>query len=90
VRREECLACYGGEEFCIVLPEAGREAAVQRANELRAICAEHAFDFDGTRIPVSFSGRVAELGQELNALELLKHAEERLYQAKRAGRNRIY
>jgi diguanylate cyclase (GGDEF)-like protein len=90
VRREECLACYGGEEFCIVLPEAGREAAVQRANELRAICAEHAFDFDGTRIPVSFSGRVAELGQELNALELLKHADERLYQAKRAGRNRIY
>ena len=89
VRREECLARYGGEEFCIVLPEAARDAAVQRADELRTVCQEHAFDFDGTRIPVSFSGGVAELGQELNALELLKHADERLYQAKRAGRNRI-
>jgi two-component system cell cycle response regulator len=89
VRWEECLARYGGEEFCIVLPEAGRDAALQRADELRTVCQEHAFDFDGTRIPVSFSGGVAELSQELNALELLKHADERLYQAKRAGRNRI-
>jgi two-component system, cell cycle response regulator len=72
VRREECLARYGGEEFCIVLPEAGRDAAVQRANELRTVCQEHAFDFDGTRIPVTFSGGVAELHQELNGLGALE------------------
>ena len=89
VRREECLARYGGEEFCIVLPEAGRDAALHRADELRATCAEHVFDFDGMRIPVTFSGGVAELRQELNALEFLKQADERLYQAKRTGRNRL-
>lgn len=89
IRREECFARYGGEEFCVVLPEAGRDAAVRRANELRTTCAGHTFDFDGIRIPVSFSAGVAELGQELNALELLKHADARLYLAKRNGRNRV-
>lgn len=89
IRREECLARYGGEELCVVLPEAGRDAAVHRANELRVVCAEHAFDFDGVRITVTLSGGVTELRQELNALEFLKRADKRLYQAKRAGRNRI-
>jgi len=89
LRREECVARYGGEEFCVVLPEAGRDAALRRVEELRKICADHAFDFDCTRIAVTFSGGVAEARQELNALELLKRADERLYQAKRAGRNRI-
>ena len=89
VRREECLARYGGEEFCIVLPEAGRDAALRRADDLRKVCAEHAFDFDGVRIPVTFSGGVTEVRNELNALEILQHADERLYQAKRSGRNRV-
>lgn len=89
VRREECLARYGGEEFCIVLPEASRAATLRRADELRATCAEHAFTFDGTRIAVTFSAGIAELRHELNALELLKHADDRLYQAKCTGRNRV-
>ena len=89
VRREECLARYGGEEFCIVLPEAGRDSALRRADELRRACAEHEFEFDDERISVTFSGGVAEQHNELNALELLKHADARLYQAKRTGRNRV-
>lgn len=89
VRREECLARYGGEEFCIVLPEAGRDASLHRADDLRKACAEHAFEFDGVRIPVTFSGGVAEKGCEVNALELLRRADDRLYLAKHAGRNQV-
>ena len=89
LRREECVARYGGEEFCVVLPEAGRDAALRRVEELRKTCAEHTFDFDGVRIPITFSGGIAELDQEVNVLEFLKHADDRLYQAKRAGRNRV-
>ena len=89
IRREECLARYGGEEFCIVLPEAAREDALARADELRKSATGYAFSFDGVHIPVTFSAGVAELGGELTALEILKHAEARVYEAKRTGRNRI-
>ena len=89
VRREECLARYGGEEFCIILPEAGKIAAVQRVNDLRKVCASHSFDFDGVRIAVTFSAGVAEISGEMNPLELLQHADVRLFQAKRTGRNRV-
>src|SRR5439155_15530405 len=82
IRREECLARYGGEEFCIVLPEAVRDDAVIRAGELKKIARGYDFIFDDVRIPVTFSAGVAELGDELNALEMLKHADARLYEAK--------
>ena len=90
VRREECLARYGGEEFCIVFPEADGHAAAVRAEELRRACAAHPFEFGGVRLPVTFSGGVAELRNDLNAIEILKRADERLYEAKRAGRNQIH
>lgn len=89
IRREECLARYGGEEFCIVLPEAARDDALARADELRKTATGYDFIFDGVPIPVTFSVGVAEVGGELNALEILKRADARLYEAKRAGRNRV-
>lgn len=89
VRHEECLARYGGEEFCIVLPEVSLDAAVQRANALRIRCAGHDFDFDGSRIQVTFSCGAIESHRNMSALYLLKHADERLYEAKRNGRNRV-
>lgn len=89
VRREECVARYGGEEFCIVLPEATLEDGRRRAEAIRRTCAEHEFKFDGVLIPVTFSCGVAEMEDRLNALEFLKRSDDRLYEAKRAGRNRI-
>jgi len=88
-RREECLARYGGEELCFVFPEATRDDALRRGNELRRLCESHAFVYDGARIPVTFSGGVAEMGTQDMPLGLLKAADERLYEAKRNGRNRV-
>jgi len=50
VRREECLARHGGEEFSLVCPKPGVTNVSRRAEALRGICAEHAFTFDGSRI----------------------------------------
>jgi two-component system, cell cycle response regulator len=88
-RREECLARYGGEELCFVFPEATRDDAFRRGDELRRICEDHAFVYDGTRIPVTFSGGVAQRVIQEMPVELLKAADERLYEAKRSGRNRV-
>jgi len=88
-RREECLARYGGEELCFVFPEATRNDALGRGEELRRVCADHAFVYDGAQIPVTFSGGVAEMQTHGAPLELLKAADERLYEAKRNGRNQV-
>jgi len=88
-RREECLARYGGEELCLVLPEATHEDAIRRGDALRRACEANEFVFDGVRIPVTFSGGVAVMTDANAPIELLRAADERLYAAKRGGRNRI-
>src|SRR5207302_8877521 len=56
VRREECLARYGGVEVCIVLPEAGRQAGLGRADEPRVVFGLYVVRCGGGRVPVAFSG----------------------------------
>jgi two-component system, cell cycle response regulator len=90
VRREQCFARYGGEEFALVLPEDGTERARLFAEKLRRQVQEHAFVFEGERIPVTVSIGVADLAPEMREpLQLLQAADARLYAAKRGGRNRV-
>jgi two-component system, cell cycle response regulator len=90
VRREQCFARYGGEEFALALPEDGPERARQLAEKLRQRVQEHAFVFDGQRIPVTVSIGVADLTPEMTEPEqLIQAADARLYAAKRAGRNQV-
>ena len=90
IRKEECFARYGGEEFALVLPETGHQNTVFLADKLRKIIEQHPFTFEGKRIEVTFSAGVADmLPRHDNPLAFIKAADERLYQAKRLGRNRV-
>jgi diguanylate cyclase (GGDEF)-like protein len=90
IRKEECFARYGGEEFALVLPETGHENTVFLADKLRKLIEQHPFVFEGKRIPVTFSAGVALLeASQDSALAFIKAADARLYEAKRAGRNRV-
>ncbi len=90
IRRDEMFARYGGEEFCIVLPESMLDGAVDLADRLRQQIESHSFVFQNDRIRVTISVGCAVLSEEdRNAAELLKRADERLYQAKNSGRNRV-
>jgi diguanylate cyclase (GGDEF)-like protein len=84
---------YGGEEFLIILPEQSLESAASIADRLRQAV-------EGLRIPheaksppevVTVSAGVATLpaGSAKSADALLKEADEALYRAKQAGRNRV-
>jgi diguanylate cyclase (GGDEF)-like protein len=95
VRAEELLARYGGEEFAVVLPECTHENALHVAERLRSLVEQHPFSFDEQRIALTISVGVASLSgeeapeKEITPTELLDRADERLYEAKRAGRNRV-
>ena len=84
---------YGGEEFLIVLPEQDLETAASVADRLRRA-------IEGLGIPheandpsgvVTISAGVAAIspGDPKSADDLLKEADEALYRAKQAGRNRV-
>ncbi len=91
VRTEELFARYGGEEFAIVLPECNLEKAASVAERVRALIEQHPFEYEGKAIPVTISiGVAAMTGTEsLSALELIHKADEKLFEAKHGGRNRV-
>jgi two-component system cell cycle response regulator len=88
IRTEDIFARYGGEEFAIILPEIEGHNAHQFAEKIRRIVETTEFRFEGTKIPVTISMGVATLDlEEPAAAALIKRADERLYEAKAAGRN---
>jgi diguanylate cyclase (GGDEF)-like protein len=89
IRRDEVFARYGGEEFAIVLPETPLEGARKLAENLRVRIAEHPFEFQGEKIPTTISVGCAQLTEDGSAQSVIQEADEKLYEAKRAGRNRV-
>jgi diguanylate cyclase (GGDEF)-like protein len=91
VRREDIIARVGGEEFAVLLPELTLATARMVGEKLRGIVERTPCRFDEQPIPITASFGVAELGASppMPATELYRLADERLYAAKRGGRNRV-
>lgn len=90
LRSTDIFGRLGGEEFGILLPECTLEQAVARAEQIREAITTAATGEDAPGIPISASFGVTvttRSGYELR--QLLIHADEALYQAKREGRNRV-
>lgn len=90
IRREEVFARYGGEEFAIVLPEADRKGARDFAEIVRQLVEEHEFEFEGNTMRLTISLGVGLLEPDMGRpADLIRGADENLYAAKHAGRNRV-
>jgi two-component system cell cycle response regulator len=90
VRTNDLIARVGGEEFALILPEADRLGGVALAEKLRKMIASERFEHEGTVIPVTISLGVADFNAEYgSSAELYKAADDRLYDAKRSGRNLV-
>jgi diguanylate cyclase (GGDEF)-like protein len=90
IRRDEVFARYGGEEFAIILPETSLEGAAALGETLRQKVQEHLFVFQADSIRVTISVGVAILQDtDRAANDLIKRADEKLYEAKNSGRNRV-
>ena len=91
--RDRDLPCRtGGEEFVVVVPNADAGEAMTIAERLRRKICERPFDAGATGGPLGITvsiGVAALEGFEDSLEKLLKRADEALYRAKRAGRNRV-
>ena len=90
VRKVDTVARYGGEEFIILLPERGRDEAVETAERIRRLVSEHPFQINGHHEATTISLGVAVYPEHARgASELCEAADKAMYQAKTAGRNRL-
>ena len=90
VRQVDLAARYGGEEFAVVVPETDLLGAIQLADRLRVALESEEIELpDGSRITVTSSFGVAVKADLPRAEELVAGADEALYAAKRAGKNRV-
>lgn len=85
IRQEDLHARWGGEEFILLLPECGLEAAMTSAERLRRAIAQYAYPHQEP-VSASFGVTVLAEGDEIDGL--IKRADDALYRAKAAGRNR--
>ena len=89
LRPNDRLGRYGGEEFCVILPETSRHNASKIGEDLRALVEAHAFVAEDKNIRVTISVGVGTLQDDMAMADLYRAADEMLYRAKRTGRNRV-
>ena len=90
VRKVDLAARYGGEEFTMILEDSGIEGGVKLAERVRGMVESLGITLNGEAVKVTISMGLAAYptdGEEKN--ELIANADQALYQAKRAGRNRV-
>jgi two-component system cell cycle response regulator len=89
IRKEECFARLGGEEFGIVLPDTPCVKAQILAEKIRRRIESVSFEFEGNDIAVTSSFGVAQCQVEETIDTWLKRADQFLYKSKSTGRNRV-
>ncbi len=96
LRTSDLATRYGGEEFAVLLPQTAADSAGALASEIcRSVAAEPIMLDNGGMIPLTVSIGVAALANDRRQPAkdaghlLLQRADEALYQAKQAGRNRV-
>ena len=89
VRRSDAMFRYGGEEFAIILRSTELDGAAQLAERMRKKIEDMQFQYESAQISMTVSIGVAPFIKGESSHDLVKRADKLLYQAKKAGRNRI-
>lgn len=91
LRAEDSLCRYGGEEFCVVLRTIDLAGAHAMGERIRSVLQDLTVQYDNRALKVTTSVGCASRRElsEPTAAALIALADQRLYKAKRSGRNRV-
>ncbi len=90
VRKDQTFGRYGGEEFVLLLPRMSLDESAAFAEVIRQVIEKAVIQYDGKTIPVTLSLGVGTITRDMNsAAELIKLADNMVYESKRGGRNRV-
>ena len=89
-RVSDMVTRYGGEEFLIMLPNMTKTAATARAEQIREVFSTAQIEIGPARIACTLSAGVTCFPQDGETeVEIVEKADNCLYRAKQAGRNRV-
>jgi diguanylate cyclase len=89
MRPVDSLARYGGEEFVILMPDTSLEQGIQTMTRLQRMLTKTFFMTGEEKILITFSAGVAQMASGETGAEAIKRADQAMYLAKRAGKNRV-
>ncbi len=90
IRGGDSVIRFGGEEFLVFFPETDIIGVVEAGEKIRSAVEKFSFiPGEGDPLNITISGGTASSDDGTNLEEVIKAADERLYKAKAAGRNRL-
>ena len=89
MRPSDTLARYGGEEFVVLMPDTSQEQGVEAMVRLQRELTKAFFLSGKESVLITFSAGVAQLTPEETGADAIKRADQAMYLAKRAGKNRV-
>ncbi len=89
MRTQDTLARYGGEEFVILMPDTALEKGIDAMTRLQRALTRRYFLAGAEKILITFSAGVAQLVASESGEDAITRADQAMYLAKRAGKNRV-
>lgn len=89
IRPQDTLVRFGGEEFIILLPDTGMEDALKAMERVQRELTRRYFMSDNNKLLITFSAGISVLGLDEEPSEAIRRADQAMYLAKRAGKNRV-
>ena len=89
LKQNDIVCRWGGEEFVVIFEQLNLQQAAEVVDQLRELLADRTFNLEGEELKLHFSAGVATFAGSKGFTGALQQADARVYQAKRAGRDRV-
>jgi diguanylate cyclase (GGDEF)-like protein len=90
IRQIDLAARYGGDEFCIILPNTSLDEAVLVSQRIVDTVGASPVSWQSVRVPLSISIGVGQYGADANPEDITSRSDRALYSAKQSGKNTVW